>query len=160
MFDDVNVSYTPHEDHTKNTSSNVKPVIEYSTDIKSDIGVPPLITQLPTKLYDDKTRFLLMSYLRNKDFISIGILFDFARDAFTGNPMPATGCIFNDGKWRWKDDLWLYIRDHDVAVPQEFINDVMKFFNNGGKVSLYPYDGDKIPGYMDDHQDEFARKVS
>ncbi|MFF5189745.1 hypothetical protein ACFY30_39275 [Streptomyces sp. NPDC000345] len=29
--------------------------------------------------------------------------------------------IYSDGEWVWRGDLWFYVRNHHVALPDEFL---------------------------------------
>lgn len=124
-----------------NKKKTTKAVLEYSTPYS--MNDYPLITSLPQCVYDKKTRQLIMRYLRNSDFIGVSVFGVRVQDAFTGEKMPARGTFLTDGIWKWTDDLWLYVRDYDIALPDEFVEHVKSFFEDTTKeVHLIPYHGD------------------
>lgn len=90
------------------------------------------ITTAPREVLSPWSRIRVLGYLRHRDFLIAGVSGNFLIDAFTGDKMPATGTCFTDGKWKWRDDLWLYVRDYDIALPPEFIDDVISFYKHGG----------------------------
>lgn len=112
------------------------------------------ITELPRKEMPDLDRWKIMLYLRNTDFITIGALLNPCVDAFTGEPMHGTSkTYFDDGNWCWMDSLWIYFRDYDIVLPEEFITRVEKFYDDGG----HPNVPSKWEYKLFDHGSEYER---
>lgn len=95
----------------------------------SELEIEPLVPEVKQKAVD---------YLQNRAFYGASFLRRPLTDAFTGKLMPAKGAGFNDGTWFWHDDLWCYVENHDVKLPEEFVQHVLKFYEGGGKVKKKP----------------------
>lgn len=127
---------------------NLKDVIDMNT-----IAHYTDINQLSTEQLSNATKMKIMGYLRHSDFLEAGVFANWLKNTFTDDPIPATGTFFNDDKWRWRDDLWLYVRDYDIKLPNDFIQDVLSFYEHQG-TSPIPYQ-DRIVIY--DEEDEFEK---
>lgn len=125
----------------------ITPVLQY--------GDSHSIANIPRKTYTQSQRVRIMGYLRNADFIQASNFSSKIYDEFTNEPMPASGSMFSDGKWSWRDDLWLYVRDYDVELPQEFVQDVETFYQQGKRPNATPYKG-RLTLY-ENGDDEFAK---
>lgn len=94
----------------------------------------PLLCELPRKPLSKSEKTMVLKYLANSDFLSASIVLGNPINAFTGDEMPEfTGSMLDDGVWYWQDTLICYVRDYDVALPEEFVKHVINYFDNGGK---------------------------
>ena len=109
------------------------PVLQYRTD--DDGSYYPMITDLPVAVLPETQKQEVLKYLSNKDFQAILIGgTEPLIDAFTGEKIREVRNDFmRDGKWSWRLELLIYVRDHDVALPKEFLDDVKAFFENGNE---------------------------
>lgn len=108
------------------------PVIDY-TDV--DESQPNYILKLPRKALDEPVKAKVLDYLNNKDFRGFACFEMPQVDPFNGLLMWNIGTSFCDeARYLWEDKLSLYVRDHDIALPQEFVDHVMAYYRNGGTV--------------------------
>lgn len=86
----------------------------------------------------DDVKNQVLKYLANACFVS-------AQNRGTKSPINAFtqdsmlevhGNFMSDGKWKWCDTLIIYVRDYDVELPRDFVEDVSLFFSSGGTVTL------------------------
>lgn len=94
----------------------------------------PHITELPrsTEPLPFHLKSDIIRYLRNGDFKHIGFMTHSQLiNEFTGKPMNAFASGFYDDKYIWRDDLWIYFRDYDVKLPDDFIQHIQEFFAAG-----------------------------
>lgn len=101
------------------------------------------IAVLPTREYSTSTKLELISYLTNRGFLRLSSFLFNLPNGFTGEEWEATGSLFSDGEWKWRDDLWLYLRDYDIALPDEFIEHVHDYFLGGGMTRSVVIDADR-----------------
>lgn len=112
-----------------------KYILRYKVDVNSKLDPNPMVTELPTRKYSTSTKLEIISYLTNRDFLRLSSLLFNLPNGFTGEEWEATGSLFDDGIWRWRDDLWLYVLHYDIALPDEFIEHVYTYFRSGGKAN-------------------------
>lgn len=96
------------------------PVLEFLED-KEHLTDGNFVTNLPRHRLDADTKQKVLTYLNNKDFAqwwSDPITFE---NPFTGKQSRITGYAFNDGKYKWNCHLPVYVHDHDVKLPDDFI---------------------------------------
>lgn len=46
----------------------------------------------------------------------------------------------NDGVYRWTDLTAMYVMAHDIKLPEDFIEHIMNFYNEGNVVEKLEYD--------------------
>lgn len=74
----------------------------------------------------------------HKDFLGWAMVGGYSDiDAFTGEGMRSYSTQLQDGKYSWWDNLALYVRDHDVQLPDDFISHILDYYDNGGEVVPY-----------------------
>ncbi len=66
----------------------------------------------------------LLNYLRNCQAISATSRVHFP-DPMTGEIINGSICYRTDGEWLWLDDLPDYIEKHSVAIPNEFLKNII-----------------------------------
>lgn len=103
----------------------MKPIVEYAEQsvffYENDL---PSVTILPVCHYKDAEKQILLEYLLNSSFKRIAVPAMNGIDAFTGKPFNAVGELFSDGEYAWYDSLPEYVRLHNLALPDDFIEKV------------------------------------
>lgn len=85
----------------------------------------PSIVSFPTHILDEELKHLLFDYMTNKDFLEWIGFGECLTSPFTNEKIPALGNTLTDGTYRWCDDLPIYMKDNDIALPDEFIQHVI-----------------------------------
>lgn len=93
------------------------------------------ICRLPRERMSDEAKDMVLNYLNNADFRFLSSWHMPSTDPFNGKHMWDKGILFHDkSKFCWTDKLSLYVRDHDVKLPDDFIQHVLAFYADGGTV--------------------------
>lgn len=121
--------------------NNLRRVLSY--DLTDRTPIPCIIAMPKSRIDDEVFKSQVIKYLRNTEFKRLSVLDRPAyTNPFTGLPMDANGCQFSDGVWSWGDSLMIFVRDHDIALPTEFLDHIRAFYADGGTVrkttSLFP----------------------
>lgn len=105
----------------------MKPVLEYAEQAVFFYQEEfPSITTLPDTMYSAEEKQAILQYLNNPDFQHMAIPTIAGTDVFTGERIDAVGELRHDGEYFWYDSLPEYVRLHDIALPDDFVNKVMK----------------------------------
>lgn len=118
----------------------MKSVLDYREQrqiIASDCQMPSIcdaeIETLPSDVKDK-----VIDYMFSDDFRGWHMVGGYSdTDAFTGRSMHTYSTQLNDGEYVWFDNLALYVKNYDVKLPECFVEHVMEFYENGGKVHPY-----------------------
>lgn len=116
----------------------MKKVLEYmeQKSAQPDYTLPS-ITTFPTFRLEDDVREKVIDYLLNLNFRNWYCAGGYSDiDAFTGKGMRAYSTMLNDGEYKWMDNLAFYVKNHDIALPKEFVHHVLDFYEHGGTVDL------------------------
>lgn len=124
---EVNMS----EMKTKNKAVELKEVINYTKNKKRVSETCPYITDCEKEKLPVKTKMRAICYLANNDFRGLSIVGAHLTSPFTGKKINAFGTVLSDDEYVWTDDLWIYVRDHDLKLPDEFIEKVNAYFDSG-----------------------------
>ena len=85
----------------------------------------PSILDIPQMEWDSDTKACVLDYMfSGENFIATSMK-GAPKNAFTGCDLVEALANFGDGCWQWRGDLPLYIRDYNIAVPEEFIQHVL-----------------------------------
>lgn len=105
----------------------IRPIIEYAEQsVFFYQDEYPSITALPTTTYIPEIKEKILDYLTNRKFNHIAVPAISGVDAFTGKQFHALGEMFTDGEYGWYDSLSEYVRLHDIELPEEFIEHVIR----------------------------------
>lgn len=107
-------------------------VVDYTD---TDTSQSNFIVKLPRKALPKPVKAKVLDYLNNTGFHSFACFEKPQIDPFNELLMWNTGTTFDDGVYIWEDKLALYVRDHDIALPQEFVDHVLAYYQNGGTVT-------------------------
>lgn len=118
-----------------NKKSSLKSLIQYSQ-YGSLEDIPREKLARPVKLH-------VLYYLSNNDFRGLTVLGARKKDIFSGKEINAYGTVLSDKEYIWDDDLWIYVRDYDLKLPEDFIKKVEQFFHEGNTIT--PIIGAKEP---------------
>lgn len=113
---------------------------------ENDISSEHYITQMPCKKLSSDKREQVLDYLINDDFKSFANTEEPFNDPWTGLPLWNFGRTYSDGKFIWDDKLPFYVRDHDLMLPEDFIEHVEKFYEQGGETRpLFDWRTERFP---------------
>lgn len=116
-------------------SRNLHPVVEGLKTCSLD--------DIPREKLPRSTKLHVLYYLSNNDFRGLNVLGHRTSNVFTGEVINAYGTVLSDKEYIWDDDLWIYVRDYDLKLPEKFIEKVEHFFNEGHAIN--PIKGAKEP---------------
>ena len=76
----------------------------------------------------DNTKAHVLFYLANNEFRALSVIGKHIRNIFTQEEINAYGTVLDDGEYTWSDDLWIYVQNYDLELPQRFVDKVERFF--------------------------------
>ena len=106
----------------------MKPIVEYAEQsVFFYENVFPSVITLPVLSYSEIEKNMLLAYLTDSAFRITAVPAMNGIDAFTGKSFNAVGELFSDGEYAWYDSLPEYVRLHNLALSDEFIDKVRAF---------------------------------
>lgn len=116
-----------------------RPVLEYREQQKkiNSHAVLPSITEFACDRLDDSTKEKVIDYMLNMPFTSWIEMCGPDTDAFTGEPQFTYSAQITDGTYVWFDNLAAYVYKYDVKLPDDFIEHVLEYYENGGEAHPY-----------------------
>ena len=87
-----------------------------------NMGFPKMQDYFQKEPYPGKEK--IVEYLKNgtKTFAGLGIL----KDVYTGEQIPIEQCGMTDGEYSWISDLYYYVEQYNLKLPEEFNEKVLK----------------------------------
>lgn len=72
--------------------------------------------------WDKSEKAVVLDNMRRDDFFAAASTSSYKTDVFTGEQIPYSGDVYEDGAgFEWPDYLAYYVDVHNVALPDDFV---------------------------------------